>query len=167
VSNSKDRSVALKQLPDFDLVLFGGTGDLAMRKLLPALFRRFLAGQFPAHARIVGVARAKLEREAYIAQVEQACKKYMPSGVDATRWTEFSRTLDYTPVDASNPEGFEKLAAKLAQKSAHVRVFFLSMAPALFSATGRAVSAGHPTAQAIAITSTAVTAPVTAATQNG
>jgi glucose-6-phosphate 1-dehydrogenase len=135
VSNVKDRSVALKQLPDFDLVLFGGTGDLAMRKLLPALFRRFLAGQFPKQARIVGVARAKLEREAYIAQVEQACRKYIPAGMDAARWTEFSRTLDYTPVDANSPEGFEKLAAKLAQQSASVRVFFLSMAPALFEMT--------------------------------
>jgi glucose-6-phosphate 1-dehydrogenase len=135
VSNFKDRSATLKQLPDFDLVLFGGTGDLAMRKLLPALFRRFLAGQFPARARIVGVARSKIDREAYLAQVEQSCRKYMPAGLDAGRWAEFSRTLDYTSVDASNPADFAQLAAKLAQQSAEVRVFFLSMAPALFQMT--------------------------------
>ena len=46
----------------FDLVLFGGTGDLAMRKLLPALYRRFVAGLFPADARIVGVARSASSR---------------------------------------------------------------------------------------------------------
>jgi glucose-6-phosphate 1-dehydrogenase len=135
VSTFKDRSIALKQLPDFDLVLFGGTGDLAMRKLLPALFRRFLAGQFPKRARIIGVARSKIERETYVAQVEQSCRKFIPAGVDAARWTEFSRTLDYTPVDASNPADFTRLAEKLAQQGADVRVFFLSMAPALFEMT--------------------------------
>ena len=41
----------------FDLVIFGGTGDLAVRKLLPALFHRFLDGQIPASSRIVGIAR--------------------------------------------------------------------------------------------------------------
>ena len=69
---SQDRSTPAKQLPDFDLVLFGGTGDLAMRKLLPALFRRYLAGQFPAHARIVGVARSNIGRDDYLAQVEES-----------------------------------------------------------------------------------------------
>jgi glucose-6-phosphate 1-dehydrogenase len=135
VSTFKDRSVALKQLPDFDLVLFGGTGDLAMRKLLPALFRRFLAGQFPKNARIIGVARSKIEREAYVTLVEQSCKKFMPVGMDMARWIQFSQTLDYAPVDASNPADFAKLADKLAQHSAEVRIFFLSMAPALFQTT--------------------------------
>jgi glucose-6-phosphate 1-dehydrogenase len=47
LASSKDRSTPAKQLPDFDLVLFGGTGDLAMRKLLPALFRRYPCGAIP------------------------------------------------------------------------------------------------------------------------
>jgi glucose-6-phosphate 1-dehydrogenase len=135
VPSFKDHSAALKQLPDFDLVLFGGTGDLAMRKLLPALFRRFLAGQFPTRARIVGVARAKIDREAYLAQVEQSCRKYLNEGMDPTRWTEFSHTLDYASLDATNPADFTKLAGKLAHGGAQTRVFFLSMAPALFEAT--------------------------------
>ena len=135
MSSFKDHSAALKQLPDFDLVLFGGTGDLAMRKLLPALFRRFLAGQFPIRARIVGVARAKIERDAYVAQVEQSCKKIMATGIDPKRWTEFTRTLDYASLDATNPGDFSNLAAKLAQGGAETRIFFLSMAPALFEAT--------------------------------
>src|ERR1700723_1832580 len=112
--------------------MFGGTGDLAMRKLLPALFRRYLAGQFPAHARIVGVARSNIERDDYLAQVEASSKKYLTAGLDATRWTAFSRTLDYVCLDATNPADYQKLAAKLANDPAAVRVFFLSTAPALF-----------------------------------
>jgi glucose-6-phosphate 1-dehydrogenase len=60
----------------FDLVLFGGTGDLAMRKLLPALYRRFVAGLFPEDARIVGVARSALTRDAYLAQMETGCREH-------------------------------------------------------------------------------------------
>ena len=44
-------------LPPFDLVIFGGTGDLALRKLLPALFHRFVEGQIPAGTRVLGIAR--------------------------------------------------------------------------------------------------------------
>jgi len=62
-------------MQSFDLVLFGGTGDLAMRKLLPALFRRFLAGQIAPGSRILGTARGDLSREAYVAQVEQSVRK--------------------------------------------------------------------------------------------
>ena len=129
---SQDRSTPAKQLPDFDLVLFGGTGDLAMRKLLPALFRRYLAGQFPAHARIVGVARSNIGRDDYLAQVEESSKKYLTAGLDATRWTAFSRSLDYVCLDATNPADYQKLALKLSNNPAPVRVFFLSTAPALF-----------------------------------
>jgi len=42
----------------FDLVIFGGTGDLARRKILPGLYRRFLSGQMPADSRIIGAARS-------------------------------------------------------------------------------------------------------------
>ena len=111
------------------MVLFGGTGDLAMRKLLPALFRRYLAGQFPARARILSVARTSIERDDYLGQVEENSKKYLPAGLDAMRWTTFSRMLDYVCLDATNPQDFQKLAAKLAKNPAEVRVFFLSTAP--------------------------------------
>ncbi|HEY1724423.1 MAG TPA: glucose-6-phosphate dehydrogenase [Steroidobacteraceae bacterium] len=142
-ASSKDRSAPSKQLPDFDLVLFGGTGDLAMRKLLPALFRRFLAGQFPARARIVSVARTSIGRDDYLAQVEQSSKKYLSGAVDATRWTSFSRCLDYMGLDATNPADFQRLAAKLASNPAPVRVFFLSTAPGLFEVTCRNLAAAQ------------------------
>ena len=88
---STAKNSAPTRLQNFDLVLFGGTGDLALRKLLPALFRRFVADQFPARARIFCVARSNLEREDYLAQVEASSKKYLPAGLDASRWTAFSR----------------------------------------------------------------------------
>ena len=56
----------------FDLVIFGGTGDLAKRKILPGLYRRFLAGQMPESSRIIGAARADLTDAAYRALVAAA-----------------------------------------------------------------------------------------------
>jgi len=64
----------MQPLPSFDLILFGGTGDLALRKLLPALYRRELAGQLSADSRIIGVARSEMSREEYLAQVETSCR---------------------------------------------------------------------------------------------
>ena len=143
MASSKDRSTPAKQLPDFDLMLFGGTGDLAMRKLLPALFRRYLAGQFPAHARIVGVARSSIEPDDYLAQVEESSKKFLPAGLDTMRWTAFSRTLDYVCLDATNSADYQRLAVKLVNNPAQVRVFFLSTAPALFRTICRNLAAAQ------------------------
>ena len=50
---------------DFDLVIFGGTGDLARRKILPGLFRRFRASQMPETSRLIGAARSDMPREDY------------------------------------------------------------------------------------------------------
>src|SRR5277367_6175725 len=62
----------------FDLVIFGGTGDLARRKLLPALFRRDRAGQLPPEARIFGAARRRLNTDEYRAYAEEALREFVP-----------------------------------------------------------------------------------------
>src|ERR1700712_5499194 len=94
----------------FDLLLFGATGDLALRKLVPALYRRHLAGQIGAGARIVGVARTAQTREVYIAQIEETCRKYLePQELTPERWKSFTAILDYVTVDATQAQDFQKL----------------------------------------------------------
>src|SRR5262245_14264663 len=61
----------------FDLVIFGGTGDLALRKLLPALFHRYVDGQIVAGTRIFGLARDEQSDEAYRAKVREALQKVL------------------------------------------------------------------------------------------
>ena len=58
-------------LSTFDMLLFGGTGDLVTRKLLPALYRRYAAGQVTAESRIYGIARTALSRSEYLAQADR------------------------------------------------------------------------------------------------
>ncbi len=123
----------MQKLQAFDLVLFGGTGDLALRKLLPALYRRFVAGQFPEGARVVGVARGALTREAYHAQVEARCRDHAEAGFDGGQWAAFAERLYYVAADGARPDSFGDLAQFLQGREAFTRIFFLSTAPTLFA----------------------------------
>ena len=118
----------------FDMLLFGATGDLALRKLVPALYRRHLAGHIGAGARIVGVARTAQTREVYLAQIEETCRKYLRAEeFTPERWKSFTALVDYVTVDATQPQDFKKLATLLAGRDEVVRVIFLSTAPSLFT----------------------------------
>jgi hypothetical protein len=63
----------------FDLVIFGGTGDLARRKILPGLYRRFLAGQMTADSRIIGAARGELSDDDFRTLVAGAIQEFVPA----------------------------------------------------------------------------------------
>src|SRR5512133_2798522 len=128
-------------LPDFDLVLFGGTGDLAMRKLLPGLYRRHVSGDMATGARILGVARSTLTRAEFVAQAELSCRKRVGADFDAAHWTAFASRLDYLRIDATAPADYRALARLLASRAEVVRVFFLSTAPDLFEVICRELQA--------------------------
>ena len=124
----------MQKLEPFDLLLFGGTGDLALRKLVPALYRRHVAGQIGAGSRVIAVARTSLAREQYLAQIEAMCRKQLaPNEFTAERWQAFAALVDYAQVDATQSEDFRKLRAKLAGRDDAGRVMFLSTAPGLFT----------------------------------
>jgi glucose-6-phosphate 1-dehydrogenase len=133
--------VGSQALPDFDLVLFGGTGDLAMRKLLPGLYRRHVSGDMAPGARIVAVARSTLTREEFVTQAEQSCRKRVGEAFDAAGWEGFAARLSYLRIDATATADYAALVAMLAPRATVVRVFFLSTAPALFEVVCRELKA--------------------------
>ena len=118
----------------FDLVLFGGTGDLAWRKLMPALFQAFRHGTLPAGGRIIGVARDPLSAEQYRAQIharfEQVDLTKRPSLEEFTR---FAALLEFVQMDLSRPDDYARLVAKLAERQADIVVMYVATAPALFT----------------------------------
>ena len=78
-------------LTDFDLVLFGGSGDLAMRKLLPAMYARDVANDLPPTARIICVGRADASQEDFLHTVETTSKPHIKSpAVAPAAWTRFT-----------------------------------------------------------------------------
>jgi glucose-6-phosphate 1-dehydrogenase len=123
----------LAVLPSFDMLLFGGTGDLVTRKLLPALYRRYAAGQISAESRIYGVARTALSPGEYGAQAEAACRAFLGKEFDAAQWKAFSGLLDYLKVDAASEADYAVLATRLRGRDDIIRVFFFSTASNLFS----------------------------------
>lgn len=123
----------MQPLPAFDLVLFGGTGDLALRKLLPALYRRVLAGQLTADSRIIGAARSDVSNEDYLQQVEATCRSHLGAEFDEKLWGQFARQLSYRKIDAHADDDFVALRESLQGREANVRAFFLSTGPDLFA----------------------------------
>src|SRR5262245_9913678 len=92
----------------FDLVVFGATGDLAQRKLLPALYHRDQAGQIPQGARIIGVSRRAQSDADYQAFAREALEKYVPEKErTAAEIDAFVKRLSYVPLDATQDKGWE------------------------------------------------------------
>ncbi|QPM89793.1 glucose-6-phosphate dehydrogenase [Pseudooceanicola algae] len=116
----------------FDLVIFGGTGDLARRKILPALYRRFCSGQMEGDSRIIGAARSDHTAEEFQQLIAEGIKEFDPKAYDAEKVAEFTSHLDYVHVDALGETGWKALAEKVSGD--RVRAFYFSVAPSLFGA---------------------------------
>ena len=107
----------------FDLVVFGGTGDLAYRKLYPALFHRERRNQFSEPTRIIGASRRHLDREAFRASVKDTLMKFNVIDDEAGAATErFLSRLDFIAVDATGDGGWADLKALAWRRRAHPRV---------------------------------------------
>ncbi|MDH4150503.1 MAG: glucose-6-phosphate dehydrogenase [Betaproteobacteria bacterium] len=129
-----------KLLPvdEFDLVIFGGTGDLAMRKLLPALFHRDCDGQFNAASRIIAVGRSALDTDAYVSQVKAALQASMAGGnFRAKQWQSFRKRIHYVEADAVAPKKWLALVDLLRGYEERIRVAYLAMAPGMFGAVAK------------------------------
>ncbi|MCB1375274.1 MAG: glucose-6-phosphate dehydrogenase, partial [Rhodobacteraceae bacterium] len=131
----------------FDLVIFGATGDLAHRKILPSLYRRLSVHQMPQEARIIGAARSKMSRAEFRKSVQGALEEFVePGDLSKERVEAFLATLDYVTIDAAGDGGWAQLARKLDEKPDHIRAFYLSVAPSLFGTiAGRLTEAGITT----------------------
>ncbi|WP_116596893.1 glucose-6-phosphate dehydrogenase [Primorskyibacter marinus] len=115
----------------FDLVIFGGTGDLARRKIIPGLFRRFCAGQMPEEARIIGAARSDMDDAAYRKVIADAIKEFGNGFTfEAAKLTAFLERIGYVAVDATGTDGWAELADRMREGT--VRAFYFSVGPSLF-----------------------------------
>jgi len=113
----------------FDLVFFGGTGDLTWRKLMPALFQAFRHGKLPAGGRILSVARDEQTDDKYRAWLKERFQDVegakRPSDEEFARFAEL---VHYRRMDLSQPEHY----GKLKQRGADTAVLYLATSPHLF-----------------------------------
>ncbi|MDP2734502.1 MAG: glucose-6-phosphate dehydrogenase, partial [Hoeflea sp.] len=117
----------------FDYVVFGGTGDLAERKLLPALYHRQLDGQLTEPTRIIGASRSEMDNDAYRNFARAALKEHLKDGEYEHDVVEnFLARLFYVSVDAKSDKGWPELKALLDEGKDRIRAFYLAVGPALF-----------------------------------
>jgi glucose-6-phosphate 1-dehydrogenase len=117
------------------LLLFGATGDLARRMLLPSLYGLDSDGLLPDDLRIVGTARTRLDDDEFRSRAEAALNEHLPAGFLKTQVAErFLKRLSYVAIDATDPSGFPKLAEAVGNPDDGLAIF-LSTAPSLFRPT--------------------------------
>ncbi len=141
VTTSKAASTAAGHRPDDHvIVLFGATGDLAKRKLLPGLFHLAAAGLLPRKYHIVGASPAKfaVSTEEFRAHAKQACQDFCISEADQRGdfWNEFQQHLTFAPAD---PDDYGALTDEVSRAEKEIggsvrRLFHLAVPPAAFSA---------------------------------
>ncbi len=117
----------------FDLVFFGGTGDLTWRKLMPALFQAFRHGKLPSGGRLLAVARDERSDEQYRAFIKERFTEVEPSKRPSDdEFSRFAEMLHYRRMDLSQPEHYAGLKAWIDKRGADVAVMFLATSPHLF-----------------------------------
>lgn len=121
------------------LVIFGAHGDLAKRKLIPALYALFVQGLLPHGFCVLGTSRTKMDSEQYRALMKESVLKYASDiDVEEDAWSRFAAGLYYLPGDTGKPESYNELARLLEELAVRHgtggnNVFYLSTPPSLYS----------------------------------
>jgi len=121
-------------LKKFDLVIFGGTGDLAMRKLLPAMYARDQVNDLPSEARILCIGRHEGSTEDFLKNIVRDSKpNFKQERLDPVVWQRFCKRILYVSMDATNPTSYKNLVKKMGCSQSVTSVFYLATPPNLFS----------------------------------
>ena len=125
------------QLPPAIVVIFGASGDLTKRKLIPALYNLFVDKQLPAKFSIVGVSRQG-SMETFRQDMQDSLSKYSRRGAaDPGKWQEFSKHIEYIAGSFDDKKVYAKLAAKIQDDENRFgepasRIYYLSIPPGIF-----------------------------------
>jgi len=120
------------------IVIFGASGDLTKRKLLPALYNLKALKLLPSNFAVIGVAVSDSNDELFRTQITSDIQQFATRPVDSAEWDEFSKRSYYLSGDFNNPDTFQRLGAKIqeVQKTWNLPgnvLFYLAIAPTFFS----------------------------------
>ncbi|MCL6445439.1 MAG: glucose-6-phosphate dehydrogenase [Alicyclobacillus sp.] len=127
-----------RQAPPHLFVLFGATGDLAKRKLLPALYNLHRAHLLPQPFAVVGAARGQMTTDQFHALVKESVQQFSRQEPnDDPEWADFIQAFSYCPLDATAASDYQNLRSMVETLERELglpgnRVFYLAMAPSLF-----------------------------------
>ena len=116
-----------------DIIIVGATGDLARRKLLPALYNLYLERLLPERGRIIGFARTSMDDNEFRTRAKNAVREFSRTGLDEQAWPAFAKRLMFV---CAEPDGFAELLRRCEHPN---RLVYLSTPPSTFSSTTRAL----------------------------
>ena len=118
----------------FDIVIFGGSGDLALRKLVPALYRAYREDKLPAGSRIVATCRNPDDVRDYCESILQALRQHLAADeFCADAWEQFKAFLFPRVLDISvSDQHWQSLSDLLISEPEKARVFYLAIPPSIF-----------------------------------
>ncbi len=114
------------------IVIFGASGDLTSRKLIPALYELYRKKRLPAKTRVVGFSRTKFDHDAWRDKLGQTTATFVGGKFDESLWREFAASIFYHPGDIANADDFPALRdflADLEGPEGANRIYYLSTAP--------------------------------------
>lgn len=136
--NPLREGLASRAMPEpCSVVIFGATGDLTHRKLIPALYNLAADGDLPAGLSVVGFARRDKTDEAFRTELEEAARKFSRQTINDDLWKVFASSISYHRSEFGELEGYRRLSEKLAQLDKDRgtrgnRLFYLSAGPDQF-----------------------------------
>lgn len=124
----------MSMLQPFELVIFGATGDLSLRKLLPSMYYSHRDGNLPDNCRILCLGQSVPDLATFQAKAKEGAKKFIPAAdYDEAAWDSFAEHIDYLRLRAAELDDYKLLADKINEGDREVRVYYLSLPPSVFS----------------------------------
>ena len=116
------------------IVIFGASGDLTRRKLIPALYNLYRKGRLPEQTQIIGFARRPYDDQIFREQMLAGLQSFSKATYDATLWAEFAPKITYFQGNLTEPEDFTNLKSYLAEleTAPSNRLYYLATAPEFF-----------------------------------
>jgi len=117
------------------IVIFGASGDLTSRKLIPALYSLYRKKRLPPETRIVGVSRTEFSHEAWRNALTESTRKFTGETFDNNLWRQFAQNIYYVPGNIKQEADFLRLKDQLLQiegEEACSRLYYLSTMPSLY-----------------------------------
>ena len=123
-----------RRVPECAIVIFGAAGDLAKRKLLPALYRLAYDRRLPASFAIVGNSRTPMTDDEYRDRMREVVKQFSEDGdFDEDLWKRFAANLHYVAGDVKDPRLYQALKEKVTATGQAKILFYLSTQPSYYT----------------------------------
>ena len=119
----------------FTIVIFGASGDLTSRKLVPALYQLFRKQRLPADTKIVGFSRTDFSDEQWRSALAESTAKFAGANFDQASWDAFAQSIHYQPGDLAAPGDLARLGQRLDElepEADAARIYYLATAPQFY-----------------------------------